>query len=62
VPSVGGSSLQEDSVRSVPSVGEPLLAWLVQQRLLHPLRLHLWEAIPRMRVRGYGKNWKSAAR
>ena len=62
------------SVRSVGSVGVPLLAWLVQQRLLHPLRLHqchlwksllckkflcvlwvLWEAIPRMWVRGYGR-------
>ena len=56
VLSVGDPSLQEASVRSVRSVGVPLLAWLVQQRLLHPLKLHLWEAIPRMRVRGYGKN------
>ena len=30
-------------------------ALLVQQRLLHPLRLHLWEAISRMWVRGYGR-------
>ena len=47
VISVGGSSLQETSVRSVGSVGVPLLAWLVQQRLLHPLRLHqchLWKS------------------
>ena len=59
------------SVRSVGSVGVPLLAWLVQQRLLHPLRLHqchlwksllskkflwvLWEAISRMWLRGYGR-------
>ncbi len=36
------------SVRSVGSVGVPLLAWLVQQRLLHPLRLHqchLWKSL-----------------
>ena len=62
VLSVGDFSLQEASVGSVRSVGVPLLAWLVQQRLLHPLRLHqchlwksllskkflwvLWEAIP----------------
>ena len=48
VLSVGGSSLQEASVRSVGSVGVPLLAWLVQQRLLHPLRLHqchLWKSL-----------------
>ena len=48
VISVGGSSLQETSVRSVGSVGVPLLAWLVQQRLLHPLRLHqchLWKSL-----------------
>ena len=71
VLSVGDSSLQEASVRSVGSVGVPLLAWLVQQRLLHPLRLHqchlwksllskkflwvLWEAISRMWLRGYGR-------
>ena len=30
-------------------------ALLVQQRLLHPLSLHLWEAISRMWVRGYGR-------
>ena len=40
VLSVGDFSLQEASVRSVGSVGVPLLAWLVQQRELHPLRLH----------------------
>ena len=48
VLSVGDFSLQEVSVRSVGSVGVPLLAWLVQQRLLHPLRLHqchLWESL-----------------
>ena len=48
VLSVGDPSLQEASVRSVRSVGVPLLAWLVQQRLLHPLRLHqchLWKAL-----------------
>ena len=36
------------SVRSVGSVGVPLLAWLVQQRQLHPLRLHqchLWKSL-----------------
>ena len=36
------------SVRSVGSVGVPLLAWLVQQRELHPLRLHqchLWKSL-----------------
>ena len=34
--------------KSVGSVGVPLLAWLVQQRLLHPLRLHqchLWKSL-----------------
>ena len=41
--------------KSVLSVGVPLLALLVQQRLLHPLSLHLWEAISRMWVRGYGR-------
>ena len=48
VISVGGSSLQEASVRSVGSVGVSLLALLVQQRLLHPLRLHqchLWKSL-----------------
>ena len=48
VLSVGDPSLQEASVRSVGSVGVPLLAWLVQQRLLHPLRLHqchLWKSL-----------------
>ena len=48
VLSVGDSSLQEASVRSVGSVGVPLLAWSVQQRLLHPLRLHqchLWKSL-----------------
>ena len=48
VLSVGDSSQQEASVRSVGSVGVPLLAWLVQQRLLHPLRLHqchLWKSL-----------------
>ena len=33
---------------SVRPVGVPLLAWLVQQRLLHPLRLHqchLWKSL-----------------
>ena len=48
VLSVGDFSLQEASVRSVGSVGVPLLAWLVQQRLLHPLRLHqchLWKSL-----------------
>ena len=35
--------------------GRTPLALLVQQRLLHPLRLHLWEAISRMWVRGYGR-------
>ena len=38
------------SVRSMRSVGVPLLALLVQQRLLHPLNIcvdlcHLWEAL-----------------
>ena len=41
--------------KSVLSVGVPLLALLVQQRLLHPLSLHLWKAISRMWVRGYGR-------
>ena len=48
VLSVGDFSLQEVSVRSVGSVGVPLLALLVQQRLLHPLRLHqchLWKSL-----------------
>ena len=48
VLSVGDPSLQEASVRSVGSVGVPLLAWLVQQRELHPLRLHqchLWKSL-----------------
>ena len=48
VLSVGDFSLQEASVRSVGSVGVPLLALLVQQRLLHPLRLHqchLWKSL-----------------
>ena len=48
VLSVGDFSLQEASVRSVRSVGVPLLALLVQQRLLHPLRLHqchLWKSL-----------------
>ena len=48
VISVGDPSLQEVSVRSVGSVGVPLLALLVQQRLLHPLRLHqchLWKSL-----------------
>ena len=48
VLSVGDYSLQEASVRSVGSVGVPLLAWLVQQRELHPLRLHqchLWKSL-----------------
>ena len=48
VLSVGDFSLQEASVRSVGSVGVPLLAWLVQQRELHPLRLHqchLWKSL-----------------
>ena len=48
VLSVGDISLQEASVRSVGSVGVPLLAWLVQQRELHPLRLHqchLWKSL-----------------
>ena len=48
VLSVGDPSLQEASVRSVGSVGVPLLALLVQQRLLHPLRLHqchLWKSL-----------------
>ena len=38
--------------------GRTPFALLVQQRLLHPLRLHpchLWEAISRMWVRGYGR-------
>ena len=42
----GRSSPAEGSVNSVQSVGGPLFAWLVQQRLLHPLKLHLcnlWE-------------------
>ena len=33
---------------------EDTVCLLVQQRLLHPLSLHLWEAISRMWVRGYG--------
>ena len=48
VLSVGDPSLQEASVRSVGSVGVPLLALLVQQRLLHPLRshqCHLWKSL-----------------
>ena len=35
--------------------GRTPFALLVQQRLLHPLSLHLWEAISRMWVRGYGR-------
>ena len=40
--------------------GRTPFALLVQQRLLHPLNIcvdlcHLWEAISRMWVRGYGK-------
>ena len=34
---------------------EDTVCLLVQQRLLHPLSLHLWEAISRMWVRGYGR-------
>ena len=46
--------------KSVLSVGVPPFALLVQQRLLHPLNIcvdlcHLWEAISRMWVRGYGR-------
>ena len=41
--------------KSVLSVGVPPFALLVQQRLLHPLSLHLWETISRMWVRGYGR-------
>ena len=45
--------------KSVLSVGVPLLALLVQQRLLYHLGLHpchLWETISRMWVRGYGRD------
>ena len=35
--------------------GRTPFALLVQQKLLHPLSLHLWEAISRMWVRGYGR-------
>ena len=48
----GRSSPAEASVNSVKSVGGLLFAWLVQQRLLHPLKLHLcnlWETIPNRR-------------
>ena len=48
----GRSSPAEASVNSVQSVGGLLFAWLVQQRLLHPLKLHLcnlWETIPNRR-------------
>ena len=44
--------------KSVLSVGVPPFALLVQQRLLHHLGLHpchLWKAISRMWVRGYGR-------
>ncbi len=40
--------LYKKLLRSVGSVGVPLLAWLVQQRELHPLRLHqchLWKSL-----------------
>ena len=54
--SVGGSSLQEDSVRSVRSVGGyRLLCWCSRDCCTPPLSLHLWEAISRMWVRGYGR-------
>ena len=39
VLSVGDPSLQEGSVNSVNSVGGNQLAWLVQLRQLHPLRV-----------------------
>ena len=44
----GRFSSAAGSVNSVQSVGGPLFAWLVQQRLLHPLKMHpcnLWEAL-----------------